>query len=77
MLTARPLDELAATPISTLVECMIELTCINRAPIGLNPELISRIVAAPDTLIRLTTGQQLLVLESADEMVQKVIDVVV
>jgi flagellar protein FlbD len=53
---------------------MIRLTRINRVPLVLNSDLIEHLEATPDTVIALTTGQKFVVLESADEVVQKVIE---
>jgi flagellar protein FlbD len=53
---------------------MIRLTRINRAPLVLNSDLIEHLEATPDTVIALTNGQKLVVLESADEVIQKVIE---
>ena len=53
---------------------MIRLTRINKIPLVLNSDLIEHIEITPDTVIALTTGQKLVVLESADEVVQKVIE---
>jgi flagellar protein FlbD len=52
---------------------MICLTRINRVPMVLNSDLIEHIETTPDTVISLTTGQKFVVLESADEVVRKVI----
>ncbi len=40
----------------------------------MNSDLIEHVEATPDTVIALTTGQKFVVLESADEVVQRVID---
>lgn len=53
---------------------MIRLTRINRVPLVLNSDLIEHVEATPDTVIALTTGQKLMVMESADEVIQKVIE---
>lgn len=53
---------------------MIRLTRINQVPLVLNSDLIEHVEATPDTVIALTTGQKLMVLESAEEVVQKVIE---
>jgi flagellar protein FlbD len=53
---------------------MIRLTRINRVPLVVNSDLIEHVEETPDTLIALTTGQKLVVLESADEVIQKVIE---
>lgn len=53
---------------------MIRLTRINQVPLVLNSDLIEHIEATPDTVIALTSGQKMLVMESTDEIVQKVID---
>jgi flagellar protein FlbD len=53
---------------------MIRLTRINRVPLVLNSDLIEHVETTPDTVIALTTGQKLVVLESAEEVIQKVIE---
>lgn len=53
---------------------MIRLTRINRVPLVLNSDLIEHVEATPDTVIALTTGQKLVVLESAEQVIQKVIE---
>ena len=53
---------------------MIHLTRLNRISLVLNAELIESIEVTPDTLISLTTGQKLVVLESADEVVRRVVE---
>ena len=53
---------------------MIQLTRINHAPLVLNSDLIEHIEATPDTIISLTNGQKLVVLESIDDIVRRVID---
>jgi len=53
---------------------MIRLTRINHVPLVLNSDLIEHLEVTPDTVIALTTGQKLVVLESADEVIQKVIE---
>lgn len=52
---------------------MIRVTRINRVPLVLNSDLIEHIETTPDTVISLTTGHKIVVLESADEVVRKVI----
>ena len=53
---------------------MIRLTRINRVPLVLNADLIEHVEVTPDTVIAMTTGQKFRVMESADEVIQKVID---
>ena len=52
---------------------MIHLTRLNRVPLVLNSDLIEHIETTPDTVVSLTTGQKFLVLESADEIIERVI----
>ena len=52
---------------------MIRLTRLNRAPIVLNSDLIEHIDVTPDTVITLTTGQILRVLETAEEVIRRII----
>jgi flagellar protein FlbD len=58
---------------STWATPMIRLTRLNHVPIILNAELIEHIDMTPDTIVTLTSGQKYTVLESADEVVDKVI----
>jgi flagellar protein FlbD len=53
---------------------MIKLTRLSREPLVLNSDLIEHVEANPDTVITLTTGQKLRVSESADEVIQRVIE---
>ena len=53
---------------------MIRLTRLNRAPMVLNSDLIEHIDVTPDTVITLTTGQIIRVQESADEVVDRVVE---
>ncbi|MBI1792297.1 MAG: flagellar FlbD family protein [Acidobacteria bacterium] len=52
---------------------MIKLTRLNHHPLVLNCELIEHMEVTPDTVITLTTGQKLMVEESADEVIERVI----
>ena len=52
---------------------MIRLTRLNHAPMILNADLIEHIDMTPDTIVSLTSGQKYTVLESADEVVDRVI----
>ena len=53
---------------------MIELTRLGsrREPLWLNPDLITTIEAHPDTVIALTTGSKVMVVEDSDEVVARV-----
>jgi flagellar protein FlbD len=53
---------------------MIEVTRINHLPLVVNSDLIEHIESTPDTVISLTNGQKLVVLESVQEVVRRVID---
>ena len=52
---------------------MILLTRLNRASFVLSSDLIEHIEAAPDTVVSLVNGQKLLVLETPEEIVDRVI----
>lgn len=52
---------------------MIELGKLNGDTIILNADLIEFIEATPDTMITLTTGRKVMVKDSVDEVVKKVI----
>jgi flagellar protein FlbD len=53
---------------------MIRVTRINNHSILLNSDLIEQIETVPDTTIALTTGQRLFVLESADEILSRIVE---
>jgi flagellar protein FlbD len=52
---------------------MIQLTRLNHVPLVLNSDLIEHIEVTPDTVVTLTTGQKIVVLESAEEVVERII----
>ena len=53
---------------------MIQLTRINHVPLVLNSDLIEHLEVTPDTVIAMTTGQKFMVLESANEVIRKVVE---
>jgi len=53
---------------------MINLRLINGSDIVLNADLIEFIEATPDTIISLSTGKKMMVQESVQEVVDKVIE---
>lgn len=53
---------------------MIRLTRINHVPLVLNADLIEHVEITPDTVIAMTSGQKFMVLESADEVIERVKD---
>jgi flagellar protein FlbD len=52
---------------------MIAVTRLNHAQVVLNAELIEYIEITPDTVITLTTGQKIVVLEPVEVVVDRVI----
>jgi flagellar protein FlbD len=53
---------------------MIRLTRLNNRPLVVNSELIKFIENAPDTVITLVTGEKIVVLETADEVMNRIVD---
>ena len=53
---------------------MIQLTRINHLPLVLNSDLIEHLESTPDTVISLTTGQKMVVRETVEEVVRRVIE---
>ena len=53
---------------------MIHLTRINHSPLVLNSDLIEHIEANPDTVISLTSGQKYVVMESAEDVIERVVE---
>ena len=52
---------------------MIHLTRLNHSALVVNSDLIEHIEATPDTVLSLTTGQKITVLETADEVVDRIV----
>lgn len=52
---------------------MIYVTRLNHTPVVLNSDLIEHVETTPDTVISLTNGQKMMVLESADEIIHRVV----
>jgi flagellar protein FlbD len=52
---------------------MIQLTRLNKHAIGVNSDLIKFIENAPDTMITLLTGEKILVLESFEEILDRIV----
>jgi flagellar protein FlbD len=52
---------------------MIRLTRLNSHGLVINADLIKFIENAPDTVLTMTSGEKIVVRESADEVVEKVI----
>jgi flagellar protein FlbD len=52
---------------------MIRVTRLNHTPVLLNSDLIEHVETTPDTVISLTTGQKFMVLESAEEIIDRVV----
>lgn len=53
---------------------MIKLTRLNKSEMIVNAELIQYVEETPDTVITLTTGSKILVMENATTLVDKVIE---
>ena len=52
---------------------MIHLTRINQQRLVLNSDLIEHIEATPDTVITMTNGQKLVVADSAEAVIEKIV----
>jgi flagellar protein FlbD len=53
---------------------MIYVTRLNHKPLVINSDLIELIEMTPDTVISLTTGEKIMVLETSDELVERVVN---
>ena len=53
---------------------MIHLTRINHVPLVLNSDLIEHVEVTPDTVISMTNDQKFVVLETPEEIVEKVVE---
>jgi flagellar protein FlbD len=52
---------------------MIHLTKLNHEDLIVNADLIELIETTPDTMLTLTTGKKFMVLEPADEVVERIL----
>ena len=53
---------------------MIQLTRLNSNPIALNSDLIKFVENAPDTVITLINGEKVIVRETSDEVIQRIVE---
>jgi len=53
---------------------MIRVTRINGEPVVVNAEFIEFIEPTPDTIISLTTGKKMMVHETVDEVVERIVE---
>jgi flagellar protein FlbD len=56
------------------VTSMIRLTRLNNRPLVVNSELIKFIENAPDTVITLVSGEKIVVLETADDVISRIVE---
>jgi flagellar protein FlbD len=56
------------------MQVMIRLTRLNNRQLVVNSELIKFIENAPDTVITLVTGEKIVVLETAEEVMTKIFE---
>jgi uncharacterized protein YlzI (FlbEa/FlbD family) len=52
---------------------MIQLTRLNNQPLMVNSDLIKFVERAPDTVLTLINGEKVIVLETADVVLQKIV----
>ncbi|MDD5308941.1 MAG: flagellar FlbD family protein [Deltaproteobacteria bacterium] len=52
---------------------MIKLTRVNHQEFFLNAEVVLTVESTPDTIITLTTGQKLMVVEPVDEVIARIV----
>lgn len=53
---------------------MIQLTRLNNKPLLVNSDLVKFVEQSPDTLVTLITGEKIVVLEKADEVLARIIE---
>jgi flagellar protein FlbD len=53
---------------------MIRLTRLNNQPLTVNSDLIKFVEQSPDTLITLITGEKIVVRESAEEVLSRLVE---
>jgi len=53
---------------------MIRLTRLNNQPLVINSDLIKSVESAPDTVLTLVTGEKVIVLESSNDVLERIIE---
>ena len=53
---------------------MIQLTRLNKQPLVLNSDLIKFIEYAPDTVITLVNGEKIVVLETGEQILERIVE---
>ena len=53
---------------------MIRLTRLNKNELVINAEMIEFIEAIPDTIVTLTSGKKIMVLEPVDTVVERIVE---
>ena len=53
---------------------MIQLTRLNNHPLIVNSDLIKLVETAPDTVLTLVTGEKIVVRETIDEVLEKIVE---
>jgi flagellar protein FlbD len=63
-----------AAPGAGKAETMIQLTRLNKKPLTVNSDLIKFVEESPDTLVTLITGEKVVVLEKASDVLARIIE---
>jgi flagellar protein FlbD len=53
---------------------MIQLTRLNNHPLMVNSDLIKFVEQAPDTVLTLVSGEKLIVLETTNQVLQRIVE---
>jgi flagellar protein FlbD len=53
---------------------MIQLTRLNNHPLMVNSDLIKFVEKAPDTVLTLVSGEKIVVLESSQQVLEKIVE---
>ena len=53
---------------------MIKVTRLNNQELMVNPDLVEFLEATPETIISMTTGRKIVVRETIDEIVKRIIE---
>ena len=53
---------------------MIQLTRLNKQPLVINSDLIKFIEYAPDTVITLVNGEKIVVLETGEQILERIVE---
>ena len=70
----RSLPDLVVESYSPQGEAMIKVRRLNKSELVVNAEMIEFVEATPDTIVSMISGKKIVVAESVDEIIERVVE---